>query len=470
MSFSQRHFSSYHYFNDMILFMKTRWAWGLLLSFITLPLTAQTDETIFRDFRFDFSTPGARANGMGRTFVGLSDEATAAYNNPAGLAVLNKPELSFEFRSTQQQYDAPQERKPFTFSTPFQDQTVDNDQFTFLSYSGSIGEVNLSAFYVNHLDYQRPLNQDSITFTFEPNDAPYDIPTLPGLPPIDFDIAFRSDDEVRRIKVDTYGFSLSKRFSNLSLGLTFGMSKLEVDYRYLTNLTTVDYDFFIIDQLRSSALADSLKLTFGLGLLYQVNDRLRIGASIKKQPGFTYQEQAAREIGSNTRTSIPVRLKVPDSYQIGGSYQINDFWSIAAEIDWVQHRQLVGNNLTLLSVTTIDDEPFSFEKSDYKRGNDPEFHAGTEYLLPLNAHTFAFRTGLFTDPDNATRFVGTPQEDENPLLFDAQALIYNSGTRSTQLGYTFGLGYVFNNKIQFDLAYVKSDRFSWAVSSLLYRF
>jgi hypothetical protein len=454
----------------MIPPMKFRMAWGLLLFSISIPLVAQTDEAIFRDFRFDFSTPGARANGMGRTFVGLSDEATAAYNNPAGLAVLNKPEFSFEFRSTTQNYPTPRERDPFTFSTPFQEQQVDTDQFTFASYSGSIGETNLSVFYVNHLDYHRPRTDDSITFLFEPNNAPYIVPTLPGLEPIDFDIAFLSDDEVRRIKLDTYGFSLSKRFGNLSLGLTLGMAELEVDYRYRTNLNTLDYDFLIIDQLRSSAVADSLKLTFGLGTLYQATDRLKIGASLKIQPGFTYLEQAAQQIGNSDLTPIPVRLKVPDSYQLGGSYQLNDFWLIAAEIDWVQHRQLVGDNLTLLSVTTIDGEPFAFETSDYKRGNDPELHVGTEYLLPKGRHIFAFRTGFFTDPDNATRFVGNPEGDENPVLFDTQDLIYNAGSRSTELGYTFGLGYVFNNKIQFDIAYVKSERFDWAVSSLLYRF
>ena len=283
----------------MMLLMKTRWAWGLLLFFITQSLSAQTDESIFRDFRFDFSTPGARANGMGRSFVGLSDEATAAYNNPAGLAVLNKPEFSFEFRSVTQQYDAPQERDPFTFSVPFNEQEVDSDQFTFASYSGSVGDFNLAFFFVNHLDYSRPLNTENIIFQFDPDLAPYDVPTFGGLDPIPFDIALRNDDEVRQIKVDTYGFSLSKRFDRLSVGLTIGMSKLEVDYRYLTNLFTLDYDFRIVDRSLSSARADSLKPTFGLGLLYQVNDKLKIAASIKKQPSFTYEEIAARNVQLN---------------------------------------------------------------------------------------------------------------------------------------------------------------------------
>jgi hypothetical protein len=38
------------------------------------------------DFRFN--NPGARANAMGGAFIGLADDATAAYTNPAGLTIL----------------------------------------------------------------------------------------------------------------------------------------------------------------------------------------------------------------------------------------------------------------------------------------------------------------------------------------------------------------------------------------------
>ena len=33
---------------------------------------------------------------MGGAFVGVADDATAAFNNPAGLTVLNRPEVSAE--------------------------------------------------------------------------------------------------------------------------------------------------------------------------------------------------------------------------------------------------------------------------------------------------------------------------------------------------------------------------------------
>ena len=56
--------------------------------------------------QFNFSNPGARSLGMGGAYLGFSDDATAAYTNPAGLTVLSQPEIALEYRSTR-------------YSTPF---------------------------------------------------------------------------------------------------------------------------------------------------------------------------------------------------------------------------------------------------------------------------------------------------------------------------------------------------------------
>jgi hypothetical protein len=49
---------------------------------------------------FSVSTPGARANGMGRAFVGVADDASAAITNPAGLMFLTRPQVYLEFKSS----------------------------------------------------------------------------------------------------------------------------------------------------------------------------------------------------------------------------------------------------------------------------------------------------------------------------------------------------------------------------------
>src|SRR5262245_33611693 len=58
-----------------------------------------TDEEIFRNFRFNFQNPGARALAMGGAFIAIADDATAAQANPARLAGLGSPQLFVEWRT-----------------------------------------------------------------------------------------------------------------------------------------------------------------------------------------------------------------------------------------------------------------------------------------------------------------------------------------------------------------------------------
>jgi hypothetical protein len=48
--------------------------------------------------RFNFSNVGARSSGAGGAFVGLADDATAAWFNPAGLTQLEEPQVSLALK------------------------------------------------------------------------------------------------------------------------------------------------------------------------------------------------------------------------------------------------------------------------------------------------------------------------------------------------------------------------------------
>lgn len=50
------------------------------------------------NLQLNFSDPGARSLGFGGAFIGLADDATAAFANPAGLVQLGRPEVSIEVR------------------------------------------------------------------------------------------------------------------------------------------------------------------------------------------------------------------------------------------------------------------------------------------------------------------------------------------------------------------------------------
>ncbi|MDJ0840069.1 MAG: hypothetical protein QNK37_26390 [Acidobacteriota bacterium] len=415
---------------------------------ISLPLLGQTDETIFRAFQFDFSTPGARANGMGRAFVGLADEATAGYSNPAGLSVLDTPEFYLEWRTNHTDFQAITESDEFYLdpTIPPTDTSFDLNRIGFSSLSFSWGNYNFSVFFVNNLDYRRdPIEEVFLAENIENG----------------YQVFLNNENHVGHIRLDTLGLSISRSFGNLDVGISVGSSTLDLDFSYFTSLASVEIDE-LNDLVRSNARGSSIKASYVLGLLYRLRPGMHLGFSAKLHPRFVYTEM----IENNTypvSTGVPITFKVPDSYQLGFGWQPNDRWTILADVDWIRYGQLL-DHMTILSKLPI-------KREDFDIGESPDLRFGAEYLIPAGKVNWALRGGFFRDPDHKTRFVAAEQEDM--LLrdvHDTQRFLYNTDDKEDNRGYTLGLGMVLNDKIQLDAAYVDSNRFRRFVASLLYRF
>ncbi len=75
----------------------------LLLFAVTGMAQEEPPEDIARPpveaYKFDFTGGGARAEGMGKAFIAVSDDITAGSWNPAGLYIQEKPVLSFSYGS-----------------------------------------------------------------------------------------------------------------------------------------------------------------------------------------------------------------------------------------------------------------------------------------------------------------------------------------------------------------------------------
>lgn len=431
------------------------------VSLFSLPLAAQTDLTIFREFQFDFSTPGARANGMGRAFVGLADEATAGYANPAGISVLGTPELYVEWRTNHTDYLAIHENDLFTFLDPAaaglpMDSSFDAGRIGFASYSFSRGKTNFSLYYVNNLDYRRePVSESAVVL--------YD----DGF----FEFSYINNHHVRKIRLDTIGVSLSRMFGDLSVGLSVGASTLDLDFVYQTNLESIDLPQIGTDLTRSEAQSEHTKATFVLGARYPLRPDLQVGFAAKLHPRFSYTERINNReypvTGYPDGFEVPITFRIPDSFQIGFAYQPNDRWTMLFDIDWVRYGQLI-EDMTIIS-------RLPYDKDDFDIGEEPDYRFGAEYFIPTRKLNYALRFGGFLDADHKTRFVGGPDpgdEDEPGLAetYDVLRYLYNTDDEQDNLGFTLGLGLSLNSKLQLDVAYVDSDRFRRLVASCLYRF
>src|SRR5262245_45329552 len=61
---------------------------------------SQTNDPGLAFLEWSFVNPGARAAGMGGSFLALADDTTASVANPAGLTILTRKEASIEFTQT----------------------------------------------------------------------------------------------------------------------------------------------------------------------------------------------------------------------------------------------------------------------------------------------------------------------------------------------------------------------------------
>jgi hypothetical protein len=68
----------------------------MLLSILFISFTSLNAQTVFGKYAGEFMAIGVsgRALGMGSAFVGVADDVTSGYYNPAGLANLNYPQIS----------------------------------------------------------------------------------------------------------------------------------------------------------------------------------------------------------------------------------------------------------------------------------------------------------------------------------------------------------------------------------------
>src|SRR5258705_7027176 len=130
----------------------------LLLILTSLGLAAaaeaQTNDEVFPQVQWNFSTPGARANGMGRTFIGTADDASAAVTNPAGLMNLTRPQVYAEYKNTDLSVDrlaAPDSFKTLQPSTF----TSNINALSFVNYSMPLTDKLAFGFTINQFLYYR---------------------------------------------------------------------------------------------------------------------------------------------------------------------------------------------------------------------------------------------------------------------------------------------------------------------------
>ncbi|HEV3076695.1 MAG TPA: outer membrane protein transport protein [Thermoanaerobaculia bacterium] len=349
------------------------------------PLRGQADAS-FEGFQFNRSLPGARSLALGGAFVALADDATAAYSNPAGLTILESPEVSIEGRSW----------NTTTIFTTAGDARNGSDFRSF-----DFGKAK---------DYTAGLS--FLSYVYSQRDARWAV-ALYRHQLIDFHSHFSSFG-VRKDETMFFGpLQFSTDLGIVNYGLS-GSYRIGRDLRLGVGLSydTFDLESRQLDQKPNGTLiagdhGHDSNVTFNLGALWAANPELTLGASYKRGPRFKMDECFPTSPGNpcfqglaQGRGGFQVTdsFHAPDQFAFGIAFLPNDVLTALVEYDRVQYSQLLDGNR--LGAFDVGGHTYKFDLNDAN-----EVRLGVEYQFKRpNGEAFTIMGGGWYDPDHTLTF------------------------------------------------------------------
>jgi len=417
---------------------------------------AITDTETNASIPFNLSNPGARSMGMGGAFVGLADDATAAYTNPAGLTQLVTPEVSVEGRHTD--YSIAHVTGGSASFNPFNGSginTADADSsrtnLSFISFVYPHERWSFAAYRDELVHFRTDFasNSDGVALALDP--VPYQT----------FPVTANAE-----LKIVDYGVSAAFRAGD-SVSIGAGLSYYDFDIRTL--MTRVAFAGNDLDVPAGTPLnredqsGSDNDVGVNLGARFVLSEHWSAGVTYRQGPKFGY---AATTTVFDLSTGAPsvavdlknVRFKVPDQFGAGLSWHPTDALVVNLDADYIQYSQLThgmqslfGSDATAVSHLSIP--------------NGAEVHLGGEYTFTQMAHPFSLRAGLWHDPRHSIEYKGDPGEDPSAA---ALAALFHGG-KGSQTHVAVGAGFAFA-KFQIDAAADFSDQTDTLSLSGVYHF
>lgn len=407
---------------------------------------AQTNERLYENLDFRFDTPGARALGMGRAFVGLADDATAALSNPAGLSNLLGQQFSLEFRGT--------ERERQVTPSPGVTDAQSFGQFvftpSFMSYALPFERATLLLYRNSQQKFQE-------SFEFGPRPVPTrDAP---------------EDGAFGAISAAVENFGAGGAFvvnSKLSIGGSFNLVTLDLasEARSGTRLNPRN---------GSNTIATSYRWSGTGGVLFKPVRGVAIGGTYAHRAVFPVQTRLfGRFLFTQfdpegtivlTGEARDIDYVIPTRYAVGGSWRVSDTITLTSDITRVLYSQRITEHFLIVDFI---DPVAGLSAKNFAIRDVTQLHAGAEYRFYLLKSTVAVRGGFYTEPNHPLRFVRGGNNTQHP----ADALLdfrFNRLPDETRFAKTGGVGIALANRVQIDGAISVLPGQTQFVASLVFR-
>ena len=454
------------------------------------------------DSVFDFSLPGARSRAMGGAFVAVADDATSVYSNPAGLTTLFRPEVSLEVRHWNFTNLAVDQGHAYGAASNIGLDTLngirdrafkfDVTGLSFLSFAYPKGTWAVGVFSHQLARYQmnrrmqgaffdciggergdnarEPFCEEQGVNRLFPADQAYDLSILGTGATVahHWMIKPRQNRDPQSPSIPTRKLSVgvTVQYFNFHLEGT----RLVYNARGALNYAPADWSTENIELL-GTRTGDDWAVGVNAGVLYDLTEKVAIGATFRQGPKFQYQAHTETGGGNPAGAGHVVvdphdaPFKVPDTWALGVAFRPNNSWRIGIEYDRVMFAQLIEQIVNTAHVPT-DPEGWMVEDR-LVQDNANQLRIGGEYsTTTFKDLLLSVRGGFWYDPlhqpylrlDNEA--TGAPAPGWS-LLFPK---------REGNSHATFGIGIANRQRFQVDIAVDYAQSATIYAASSVWRF
>jgi hypothetical protein len=403
-------------------------AWALLAGGLARPAAAQSPiGTLIAEqsrTNFTFLGAGARAMGLGGAFIAVADDATAVSFNPAGLAQLLQPEVSFVTRGTQrsvgyQDFATSGQGRALAVSDTVTSSTRFDPLFASATAPVHVGGRNL----VLQLSIQRAFAQN------EDSDRTLDESPLvsgSGVP------THLTQSINQSGQIDLYSFAVAYEVSQrILLGVAYnqwrGRWSLDSSSLQSAGSTTTAVAFQQYNALDGGNFNFGLIWrwpTWSLGLVHQTGFHA----------DYTFSTELATSLPRAVGRGAPITtgLHWPSSTGVGVAFRPSDQWLITSDLT-----HTLWSTARYMSVSPFlnGQSFFDFDKG----GRTPDataVHLGVEYLwLTPQNWVIPLRAGLSREPQPILdRYTG----EQRVMKWASVGSGFKRGDLGVDLAYRYG--------------------------------
>ena len=426
----------------------------LCVALLLLAMDAGAQTSLQIPLQFDFINPGAKSLALGGAYVGLADDATATFANPAGLTQLGASEVSAELRASR-------------VVTPFLERGrlsgsllnigIDTVQGpVFANSTGTDVEPGfVSGVYVrpSHrwvvAGYRHALVRIDQSFLSQG--------VFQRAPDKFSDERDRPQLAIRKISITSYGASGSYKLSRtVAVGGSLTLYDFHIDSTFTRYLPLGGFTGpadLQNENGRATQKGNDVALAPTVGVL--VGDGpWHLGLNYRRGASFTYTTV------DGDLPPVEPTFRVPHTLAFGASYRVQPRLTLTGEITRVMYSRLRDDFVTDQANKTGRADSFNLH-------DGTEIHGGVQYALPALKGRPRLRGGLWVDPDHTIKFTPLVGGNSADRIFDERFLVALSKGK-TRLHGTGGVGLTFTPHTEWNAGIdVASEQFRFSTSFII---